>query len=103
MAQLENGSLDVVLGFASVLEPPAHLCCEHLFSDRMACVLRQQHPRIPGAPSLQEYLTASHMLISRTGSQLGAVDAKLAELNLERHIKLIVPHFLSAPLIVAQK
>jgi len=102
MAQLENGSLDVVLGFASVLEPPAHLCCEHLFSDRMACVMRQQHPRIRGAPSLQEYLTASHMLISRTGSQLGAVDAKLAELGLERHIKLIVPHFLSAPLIVAQ-
>ncbi|MDO9268987.1 MAG: LysR family transcriptional regulator [Methylobacter sp.] len=101
-APLENGSLDVVLGFESVLNPPAHLHCEHLFSDRMACVVRQDHPFITKAPSLEEYVAAPHMLISRTGSNVGLVDQKLAELGLERRIKLIVPHFLSAPLIVAE-
>ncbi|MCQ8118766.1 LysR family transcriptional regulator [Methylomonas rosea] len=102
LAQLENGSLDVVLGFASMLEPPAHLRCEHLFVDRMACVVRENHPTIHNAPSLDDYLAMAHMLISRTGSRVGFIDAKLAELGLERRIKLIVPHFLSAPLMVAQ-
>lgn len=102
VAALENGSLDVVLGFESVLNPPAHLHCEHLFNDRMACVVRQDHPLITKAPSLNEYVTAPHMLISRTGSNVGLIDQKLTELGLERRIKLIVPHFLSAPLIVAE-
>jgi DNA-binding transcriptional LysR family regulator len=102
VAQLESGSLDVVLGFESVLNPPAHLNCHLLFSDRMACVVRQNHPLIRKAPSLEEYVTVPHMLISRTGSNMGVIDQKLTELGLERRIKLIVPHFLSAPLIVAE-
>ena len=102
VAQLENGSLDVVLGFESVLNPPTHLNCRLLFSDRMACVVRQDHPLIRTAPSLEEYIAVPHMLISRTGSNMGLIDQKLTELGLDRHIKLIVPHFLSAPLIVAE-
>ena len=102
VAQLESGSLDVVLGFESVLNPPAHLNCHLLFSDRMACVVRQNHPLIRKAPSLEEYVSVPHMLISRTGSNMGVIDQKLTELGLERRIKLIVPHFLSSPLIVAE-
>jgi DNA-binding transcriptional LysR family regulator len=59
LALLENGSLDVVLGFSSVLNPPVHLNCEHLFTDRMACVVRQDHPMIKAAPSLEEYLATT--------------------------------------------
>lgn len=102
VAQLENGSLDVVLGFKSVLNPPAHLHCQNLFSDRMACVVRHNHPLLRQPPSLEEFIEIPHMLISRTGSNVGIIDQKLSELGLERRIKLIVPHFLSAPLIVAQ-
>ncbi len=102
LTQLENGSLDVVLGFGSILEPPSQLCCEHLFVDLMACVVRENHPDIVDPPSLERYLSAAHMLISRTGSQVGVIDDKLAEMGLERRIRLIVPHFLSAPLIVAE-
>lgn len=102
VAQLESGSLDVVLGFESVLKPPAHLNSQRLFSDRMACMVRQNHPLIKKAPSLDEYVSVPHMLISRTGGKMGVIDQKLTEQGLERRIKLIVPHFLSAPLIVAE-
>lgn len=101
-AQLENGSLDVVLGFESVLNPPLYLHRQLLFNDHMACMARQHHPLLTKPPSLQAYVAAPHMLISRTGSNVGVIDRKLAELGLERRIKLIVPHFLSAPLIVAE-
>ncbi|SJM90452.1 LysR family transcriptional regulator [Crenothrix polyspora] len=102
VTQLENGSLDVVLGFKSVLSPPAHLRCQNLFSDRMACVVRHNHPLLRQSPSLTEFVEIPHMLISRTGSNVGVIDQKLLELGLERRIKLIVPHFLSAPLIVSK-
>ncbi|MBK8815945.1 MAG: LysR family transcriptional regulator [Methylococcaceae bacterium] len=101
-AQLEIGSLDVVLGFESVLNPPAHLHRQYLFSDKMACVVRKDHPLISKPPSLEEFVAVPHMLISRTGSNVGIIDQELTELGLERRIKLIVPHFLSAPLIVAK-
>jgi len=102
VTQLENGSLDVVLGFESVLDPPAYLHRQLLFSDRMACMVRRNHPQIKKPPTLAEFVAFPHMLISRTGSNLGIIDQKLTELGLERRIKLIVPHFLSAPLLVAE-
>jgi DNA-binding transcriptional LysR family regulator len=102
VAQLENGSLDVVLGFGSVLNPPAHLRCQTLFDDEMVCVVRQNHPIIRTSPSLEDYIAVPHMLISWKGTPAGIIDQHLQEMGLERRIKLIVPNFLSAPLIVAQ-
>ena len=102
LTHLENGSLDIVLGFESVLSPPADLNCLPLFSDQMACVVRKDHPLLQQAPTLNEYLAMPHMLISRTGSPAGLIDQKLGEMGLERRIKLIVPHFLSAAMIVAE-
>lgn len=99
---LENGSLDVVLGFESVLNPPIHLRRQYLFSDRMACVVRRQHPIVKRNPTLEEFVDIPHMLISRTGKDFGMIDQRLSELGLERRIKLIIPHFLSAALIVSK-
>jgi DNA-binding transcriptional LysR family regulator len=99
---LENGDLDVVLGFEAILKPPAQLQCEALFDDRMACVVRANHPAVQEEISLEDYVALPHMLISRTGTKAGLIDAWLAEQGLERRIALIVPHFLSAPLIVAK-
>lgn len=102
VTQLENGGLDVLLGFESVLNTPSHLHSHKLFDDRMVCVVRQNHPLIRKAPSLDEYVALSHILISWKGTPIGIIDQHLQELGLERRIKLIVPNFLSAPLIVSQ-
>lgn len=99
---LETGDLDVVLGFAAILDPPAQCRREKLFEDRMACVVRAGHPAATGELSLEDYLALPHMLISRTGTRVGVIDAWLAERGLERRVALIVPHFLSAPLVVAR-
>lgn len=99
---LENGDLDVVLGFEAVLRPPSQLCCWPLFDDRMACVVRSEHPAARGELTLADYLALPHMLISRTGNKTGIIDQWLAERGLERRIALTVPHFLSAPLLVTR-
>ncbi|MGH9776753.1 MAG: LysR family transcriptional regulator, partial [Candidatus Acidiferrales bacterium] len=101
--ELEHNDLDVVLGFAAILKPAGYLISEKLFDDRMTCLVSRSHPANEGALlTLDEYLSMRHMLISRTGTRIGVIDEWLAEKGLERRIALIVPHFLSAPLIVAK-
>lgn len=102
-ADLEHNDLDVVLGFDAILKPPAYLSSTKLFEDRMACVVGMQHMiGKSGRLTLEEYVSRKHMLISRTGTRVGLIDEWLAERGLARRIALIVPHFLSAPFIVAK-
>ena len=102
-ADLEHNDLDVVLGFDAILQPPAYLSRTKLFEDRMACVVGMQHMiGKSGRLTLEEYVSRKHMLISRTGPRVGLIDEWLAERGLARRIALIVPHFLSAPFIVAK-
>ncbi|MGR9108568.1 MAG: LysR family transcriptional regulator [Gammaproteobacteria bacterium] len=101
--ELENGSLDVVLGFESILKPAGYLKCDRLFTDQMACLVRNDASnQAKSQMSLEEYLAMKHMLISRTGTRIGVIDEWLEEKGLERRIALIVPHFLSAPFIVGK-
>jgi DNA-binding transcriptional LysR family regulator len=101
--ELEYSDLDVVLGFETILKPPGYMVVEKLFEDRMTCLVARNHPAIPADRlTLDEYVAMKHMLISRTGTRIGLIDEWLAEKGLERRIALIVPHFLSAPFIVAR-
>jgi DNA-binding transcriptional LysR family regulator len=101
--ELEYNDLDVVLGFEAILKPPGYMIVEKLFDDRMTCLVSRNHPAIRGdSLTLDEYVSMKHMLISRTGTRIGVIDEWLAEKGLERRIALIVPHFLSAPFIVAK-
>lgn len=93
----------MVLGFEAILKPAAYLNCEILFQDRMTGLIRKNdsgsdHDEL----SLDEYVAMKHILISRTGSRFGVIDEWLEQKGLERRIALIVPHFLSAPFIVAK-
>lgn len=100
--ELEYNDLDVVLGFETILKPPGHLVVEKLFDDCMTCIVSRNHPTNRAELlTLDEYVLMKHMLISRTGARIGLIDEWLAEKGLERRIALIVPHFLSAPFIVA--
>ena len=102
-SELEHNDLDVVLGFEAILKPPSYLISEKLFDDRMTCLVSRSHPANEGTRlTLDKYISMRHMLISRTGTRIGVIDEWLAEKGLERRIALIVPHFLSAPLIVAK-
>ncbi|MFO1417461.1 MAG: LysR family transcriptional regulator [Methylotetracoccus sp.] len=100
-SDLENGEMDMVLGFEAVLKPPAQFRSEKLFDDRMVCVVRADHPAVGDSLTLDDYLALSHVLISRTGVATGLIDDWLAEHGRERRIALVVSHFVSAPLILA--
>lgn len=99
---LEQGEIDLVLGFEVMLNPPKHLHCLALFDDCMVCVARVGHPVVNRELTLEQYIGLPHIMLSGAGSGGGQVDSWLAEHGLERRVALTVSHFLSAPLIVAQ-
>jgi len=97
---LDNGDIDLACGVFP--ERMAGHREQHLFQETYVCVCRQHHPVIQDTLSLDEYLAVSHLLISVKEDRTGRVDALLAQQNLKRHIALSIPHFLTAPFILAQ-
>lgn len=100
--ELEEGQIDVGLGFAVALQSASHLRRETLFEDRMACMVRRDHPLARDGLTLDSYLNLNHILISSSGDDQGIVDHWLEERGMKRRLELIITHFLSAPYIVAK-
>ncbi len=100
LALLDSGELDLVCGVFPEQVPWHQTQC--LFEEHYVCVCRADHPLAGKALSLEDYLAASHLLVSVKEDRVGRVDQMLAEQNLTRHIALSLPHFLIAPFILAQ-
>ena len=98
--ELLSGEHDLVLGVA----PPdgAGLRGEVLFTDGFVSLLRAAHPAARRPLTLARYLALPHVLVSPQGRGDSAVDVALRERKLERRLVLRVPHFLSAPLVIAE-
>jgi DNA-binding transcriptional LysR family regulator len=101
-AALENGNINIVLGFDVSLETPTRLHQHSLFHDVFVTIVKESHPVIDDSLSLDQFIALEHVLISPSGDEHGIVDHWLSQNNLSRKVVLLVPHFLSAPLIIAQ-
>jgi DNA-binding transcriptional LysR family regulator len=99
---LENGSINLVLGFDVNMETPSRIHQQMLFDDAFVSIVRKDHPSINDTLSLEQYIALDHVLISPLGKDSGIIDEWLEKNDLSRKVALIVPHFLSAPLIIAQ-
>lgn len=101
MEGLRSGDLDLALGyFGKVGEEFGQ---ELLFEERFVCLTRAGHPLLKqGKLSLERFCALSHALITVTGTGLGVVDQMLLQRGLSRRVALRLPHFLAAPVVVAQ-
>lgn len=97
---LREGRLDLIVGVLGELPSDFHR--QHLFDERFACVTRKDHPLLRDGLTLDKYVEMAHMMITTTGTPGGPVDDLLAERGLERTVGLRLPHFLAAPLAVAE-
>ncbi len=102
-SEINNNEIDIAIGFDVILDPPSYLCREHLFSEHIISIARENHPDLTGDEmSLEQFLKVKHMLMSRRASGTGLIDDWLEQRGLTRKISLIVPNFLAAPWIVAR-
>jgi DNA-binding transcriptional LysR family regulator len=102
-SEINDDAIDMAIGFDVILDPPSYLQTEELFSEKIISVVRKDHPDFLGdSMSLDQFLAARHMLMSRRASGAGIIDDWLEQRGLTRKISLIVPNFLAAPWIVAR-
>jgi len=95
-----TGELDFALDVPIITDK--ELVNTALITDRYVCVVREGHPRIQGALSLDEYLQEAHIHVSSRRKGSGQIDAHLGRLGLQRDIKLRIQHSRAASPIVAQ-
>lgn len=100
--ELENGAINIALGFDVSLATPSRLQQQGLFYDAFVSIVRKDHPYVANNLSLEQYVNMEHALISPAGHEFGIIDECLGQQNKSRKVVLVVPHFLSAPLIIAQ-
>ncbi|MBD2498737.1 LysR family transcriptional regulator [Nostoc sp. FACHB-280] len=100
LSLLDKGEIDIACGLFQ--EKSQWHKQQFLFHEIYSCVCRSNHPDIGNDLSLEDYLRQSHLLVSIQEDRIGRVDTLLAQKNLQRHIALSIPHFLTAPFILAQ-
>jgi DNA-binding transcriptional LysR family regulator len=100
-AALQGGGLDFILGGTGLVRG-AGLDHAVLYDDPFKVIARAGHPKIRRRLSLGAYLAVEHVVVRFEGRRAGVVDRVLASMNLERRVGLWVPHFVSAPLVVAE-
>lgn len=100
-AALQGGGLDFILGGTGLVHG-AGLDHAVLYEEPFKVIARSDHPTIGRRLSLRAYLDAEHVVVRFEGRRGGVVDRTLARMELERRVGLWVPHFVSAPLAVAE-
>ena len=99
LKDLDERTLDVAL--IPLDDVPARFESRLLYEEDFVLVKRKGHP-IGNKPTLDQYCSASHLVISLTGDAYGLVDRLLAEHGRQRRVALTVPNFLLALAIVAE-
>ena len=100
-AALQAGRLDFILGGTGLVRG-AGIEGAILYREPFKVIARAGHPTIRRRLSLRRYLEAEHVVVRFEGRGRGVVDRILAEQGHERRVGLWVPHFVSAPLVVAE-
>jgi DNA-binding transcriptional LysR family regulator len=99
--QMEHGEVDVCI--TALRNAPAGVHARPLYTERIVCVVRRNHPDIGARLSLEQFCNLDHILVSVRGSSFSAqTDEALAAIGRKRRVRLSVPHFLMVPEIVAR-
>lgn len=99
--QLEQGDID--LAFHTTEGAPPALRRRALFKERYVLVGRAGHPRLARRPSLAQFGSLEHVIVSPDGGGFhGVTDQALAAAGMTRRVVLSVPHFLFVRAVLEQ-
>lgn len=94
-APLREGRVDLETGVIEATTGP-ELRSQALFQDTLIGVVRQGHPLTRGKITLERYVEAGHVIVSRSGFEDDAVDSPLLPDGLRRRVVSAVGGFAAA-------
>lgn len=97
---MERGEVDIAIGYFPDLTGP-NIRSVALFEHPFVCLVRAGHPTIGDTLSMEQFLSADHLVVNQDGRSQEIFERLMAERRLKRRIMLHLPHFMSVPLLVA--
>ena len=97
---MESGNVDLAIGLLPQLE--AGFYQRRLFEQNYVCLMRKEHPLAGEALSLERFSQAEHIVIEAKDTGHDHVERQLKRSGVARIVPLRLPHFMSAPYIVAE-
>lgn len=98
--RLENGDVDLAVGFMPGLEAGFHQ--QTLFAQDYVCLASADHPRVRPPLSAKALSSERHLLVTPSGTGHAVVDKVLRQSGIERRVVLRLPSFLGVARVVAQ-
>ena len=99
LEQVGQGRIDLAIGVFPA--PGADICTEVLFEETFTCLLNRCSLPENGVLDLDSYLARPHLLVSMDGNTRGEVDNVLRARGLKRRVAVNVPHWGTAPGMIA--
>ena len=99
LEQVGQGRIDLAIGVFPA--PGADICTEVLFEETFTCLLDRRSLPENGELDLDSYLARPHLLVSMDGNTRGEVDNVLRARGLKRRVAVNVPHWGTAPGMIA--
>jgi DNA-binding transcriptional LysR family regulator len=97
--QAENGEIDLAFQTMDAVAPG--LRSQKLFDEHYVLVGRKQHPGLKRRPTLAQFCSLDHVVVSPEGGNFrGSTDIALEKAGMTRRVVLSVPHFLTAMSVV---
>ena len=99
LEQIEQGKIDLAVGVFAALS--ADVSSDVLFEETFTCLLNRRSLPENGVLDLDSYLARPHVLVSMDGNTQGEVDNVLRSQGLQRRVAVNVPHWGTAPGMIA--
>ena len=97
-----QGNADLALGVYDDHDLPSGFFRRALYDENLACVVRHDHPVITEGLTLERFAALLHLQVIITGRGESSIDIALQRYGLKRRVAVRLPHFLAAPMLVAE-
>lgn len=100
---IREGRIDLLIAYFVVTRVPGNFRKRQLFKDSYAVLTRKRDRRFRSGITLAAFSEAEHVVVAPRDHWLpGPLDAALGKRNLKRKIRVMVPHYMVVPHIVAE-
>ncbi len=96
--ELREGAVDLALDYFALQDSGYHNTC--VMTETLLTLSRRDHPGMAEKISLETYLAHQHVALAPWTSAMPMIELALSKRGLQRHIAVVVPHFLSMPMMV---
>ncbi|MEP3245170.1 MAG: LysR family transcriptional regulator [Sneathiella sp.] len=97
---ITRGDADLAIGVYGKL--PARFHQRFLYEEDLVCLVRRNHPVLAAGLTQEHFISLPHISVLITGYGESMVDEVLKKKGLSRRVAVRLPHFLAAPMLVAE-